>query len=373
METEEIYDLPRSTHELRPKPLPAEFSFIPGKPSIANPVPYLLIALVLLSGCSRGRKVEETAYVSAPQAFLRDQVAAVYAKTGTVKNGEAVQVLGRDRRFAHIRTADGTEGWIEQRYLISKQTYDAFQKLTQQQQNQPVQSTGTARSPTNIHLQPDRESEHLYQLDQGTKLSIMKRATSEKPLPGPSARSSGAQKPGQSNPSAPVLEDWWLIRDPQGHAGWVLGRMVDVEVPLEIAQYAEGQRIVASFVLDEVADGDKKVPQYLVLLTENRDGLPFDYTQIRIFTWNTHRHRYETAYRERKLDGVLPVLMAQENFEKEGRLPVFVLRVKDDNGNVIERKYKFISPIVRRVLAPGEQSAPVSRPPRIKKSKRSRR
>ena len=33
------------------------------------------------------------AYVSAPQAFLRDQVAAVYNKAGTVKNGEAVQVL----------------------------------------------------------------------------------------------------------------------------------------------------------------------------------------------------------------------------------------------------------------------------------------
>jgi uncharacterized protein YgiM (DUF1202 family) len=59
------------------------------------------------------------AYVSAPQAFLRDQVAAVYNKAGSVKNGEAVQVLARDRRFARVRTSTGAEGWLEQRYLVS--------------------------------------------------------------------------------------------------------------------------------------------------------------------------------------------------------------------------------------------------------------
>jgi hypothetical protein len=104
-----------------------------------------------------------------------------------------------------------------------------------------------------------------------------------------------------------------------------------------------------------VPDGDKKVAQYLVLLTEPKDGLPFDYNQIRVFTWNVRKHRYETAYRERNLDGVLPVIVSQETFEKEGSLSVFVLRVKDDTGSVLERKYKFNTPIVRRVLAPGEE------------------
>ena len=142
--------------------------------------------------------------------------------------------------------------------------------------------------------------------------------------------------------------------------------MLDVDIPLEIAQYAEGQRAVASFVLDQVTDsnnkddndktgGEKKVPQYLVLLTENKDGLPFDFNQLRVFTWNVRRHRYETAYRERNLNGVLPITLSHESFEKEGDLPVFVVRVKDETGNVIERKYKLNTPIVRRVLAPGEQ------------------
>ena len=108
-------------------------------------------------------------------------------------------------------------------------------------------------------------------------------------------------------------------------------------------------------------DGDKKVAQYLTVLTEPKDGMPFDFNQIRVFTWNVRRHRYETAYRER-MEGMLPVTVSQENFDKEGMLPVFVVRAQDDKGNIVERKYKLNTPIVRRVLAPGEQ--PVRTAPR---------
>lgn len=329
--------------------------------SFARNFAFVLLAAILFSACGRHKKAAEINYVSVPQAFLRDRVATVYSKVGNVKNGDRVEVLERERRFVRVRTDSGSEGWIEQRYLVPQETYDGFQKLSQQEQNDPLQATGTTRTDTNIHLEPGRETEHLYQLTQGTKVSIFKRALAEKVLPGatpPPAKSDGA--------SSGIQEDWWLIRDPQAHTGWVLARMVDLDVPLEIAQYAEGQRIVAFFVLDQVIDADKKVPQYLVALSEPKDGLTFDYNQIRVFTWNLHRHRYETAYRERNLNGVLPVTVSQENFDKEGTLPVFVLRVKDDDGNVSERKYKLNTPMVRRVLAPGEE------PPKPVAHKRSR-
>ena len=166
------------------------------------------------------------------------------------------------------------------------------------------------------------------------------------------------------------------MRDDQNRVGWVLARMVDVDVPLDIAQYAEGERFVAFFVLDQVPDNDKgiqkQIPQYLCVLTEPHDGLPYDFDQIRVFTWNVKKHRYETAYRERNLNGVLPVTLSQENFEREGNLPVFVIRVKDDAGNVTERKYKLNTPIVRRVLAPGEQKEVVSRRSSVVRKKRKR-
>ena len=314
-------------------------------------------ALLSLSACNRGKgRVLETMYVSAPQAFLRDRVAQVYNKVGNVKNGDRVDVLDRDRRFVKVRTSAGTEGWLEQRYLVAQTTFDGFQKLKSDHQNDPVQSMGTTRNDTNLHIEPGRDTEHLYQLASGAKLALLKRGVAEKPgavaPPNPLARK-------DNKTAGPVLEDWWLARDDQQHVvGWVLARMVDLDVPLEIAQYAEGQRFMGFFVLNEVKDGDKQVPQYLALISPPKDGMPFDYDQIRVFTWNVKRHRYETAYREHDLNGVLPVTITHETFDKEGDLPVFILDVKDDNGQTIERKYKLNTPIVRRVLAPGEQPLP---------------
>jgi SH3-like domain-containing protein len=304
-----------------------------------------LAELVLLSACSRGhRRVLEIDYVSAPQITLRDQLSQVYNKVGAAKNGERVEVLERERRFARVRTQSGVEGWVEQRYLVGQQVYDAFQKLSQEEKDAPVEGTATTRNDTNLHDEPGRDTDHLYQLAQGAKVSVLKRATVEKTLPGTAARPASSGKE-----ATPPMEDWWLVRDPEAHVGWVLGRLVDLDVPLEVAQYAEGQRITACFVLDEVNDGDKKVPQYLMLLSEAKDGLPFDYNQARVFTWNVRRHRYETAYRERNLNGVLPVTVSHEDFGKEGDLPTFTLRVKDASGNLVERKYKMNTPIVRRV------------------------
>jgi len=330
----------------------------------------LLLGAALMAGCSRGRhRVLEVAYVSAPQAALRDQVSAIYSRVGNVKNGERVEVIDREKRFARVRTAAGLEGWIEQRYLVDQKTFDGLQKLTQDNQNDPVQAPGILRNDTNLHLTPGRETEHLYQLAAGAKVAILKRATAEKqlgpPVPRPAVATS--TKAGTRTLAGPVLEDWFLVRDDLGRVGWVLARMVDVDAPIEIAQYAEGQRFVAFFQLDSVPDTDKgvqrNVPQYLCIMTDPHDGLPFDFDQVRVFTWNTRKHRYETAYREHGLRGVLPVTVTQETFDKEGALPVFLLHVKDDAGNVSDRKYKLNTPIVRRVLAPGEANvkAPVRR------------
>jgi len=361
-------------------------------------------SLTSFTGCKHsGGKVLEVAYVSGVQVNLRDRVAAVYSKSGLVKNGDRVEVLDHDRRFAKVRTSTGQMGWMEQRYLVSEQVFDQLQKLTADNANDPVQAQGVTRNDTNLHVEPGRETEHLYQILSGEKLSLLKRGTAEKggaappPLRSVSAAAKPEEKPtgtqggkagektenaaakpenpaaknagkkdeaiDQKNdqkketaaetPHAP-LEDWWLVRDSHGRVGWVLGRMVDVDIPLEVAQYAEGQRIVAFFVLNQVEDDDKKVAQYLTVLTEPKDGMPFDFNQIRVFTWNVRRHRYETAYRER-MEGMLPVTVSQEDFGKEGVLPTFTIRVLDDAGKLSERKYKLNTPIVRRVLAPGEE------------------
>ncbi len=322
----------------------------------------LLVVLALaFSGCKRGAlKSAETVYVNAPQVNLRDRVAAVYTKTGLVYNGERLEVLEKGKRFLKVKSPRGEVGWMEQRFLASSEVYDAFTKLAADNRNTPSQGKAVTRASLNIHITPGRDTEHLYQLKGGDRVDILGRATAEKPQPAgaiPVRQPTLAAKKekSQEKPAGPPLEDWSLVRDAQGHVGWVLARMIDTDVPLDVAQYAEGQRIVAYFVLNQVRDGDKEVPQYLTLLTEPRDGLPFDFNQARIFTWNLKRHRYETAYRERNLNGVFPAKVGTEDFGKEGVEPVFTLRVKDDQGNVSEKKYRLIGPIVRRVMTPQEE------------------
>ena len=364
-------------------------------------VAVLLCALLTVAfvACKHsGGRVLEIAYVSGVQVNLRNRVAVDYERVGLVKNGDRVEVLDHDRHFVKVRTATGQMGWIEQRYLVSQLVYDRLQKLTADSVNAPVQATGVTRNDTNLHVEPGRETEHLYQILAGEKLSILKRGTADKntppPItphvaPAPKSLAKPKENPSVKTPEAapvvppsaapvrngppPIIEDWWLVRDSHGRVGWVLARMVDFDIPLDVAQYAEGQRIVAFFVLNEVSDEDKKVPQYLMVVTEPKDGLPFDFNQFRVFTWNVRRHRYETAYRER-LEGMLPVTVSKEDFGKEGVLPVFVVRVIDEDGKVSERKYKLNTPIVRRVLAPGEEPAkPLHKEPHKASAKKHHR
>ncbi len=310
----------------------------------------LVCLAALLLACDRGvLESKQIGYISAQQAVLRDRLAPVYNKVGTLNNGERVEILETKKRFARVRTERGAEGWVEMRSLVDATVFDGFARLAKENAAIPGQAVGITRAVLNIHLTPDRESEHLYQLKEAEHIDILKRAVAEKPQP------NFVPKPDQPAP-ARILEDWWLVRDAQGHAGWVLTRMVDIDSPLEVAVYAEGQRIVGCFVLNKVRDGDKDVPQYLMLLSDPKDGQPFDYNQARIFTWNLKRHRYETAYRERKLAGFFPTKVGHEEFGNEGDLPTFILHTQNADGSFVDRKYKLNGPIVSRVLSPEEKA-----------------
>lgn len=188
------------------------------------------------------------------------------------------------------------------------------------------------------------------------------------------ARNKG--KPAAADQPKPY-DDWWLVRNKAGKVGWVLARMVDLDIPLEIAQYAEGQRVMGAYVLNTVHDDEKgEQPQYLVVLNEPKDGTPWDFNQLRVFSWNTKRHRYETAYRERNLVGYFPVKTSTEDFGKEGMLPVFEIRKKNEDGSITDRKYRMLGPIVREVKAAGDQPKAASSKklePSGKKGKKKRR
>ena len=160
----------------------------------------VLFLLALASACKRATLVQhQYMYVSAPETSLRDRVATMYNKIGTVHNGDRLEVLEKQRRFLRVRTDSGQEGWIEERSLVSQEVYDAFQKLVQDSTGQPVQAHGTTRAELNMHDTPSREAEHLYQLKDGEKVDILKRATAPKvPPKAPTATQTGKSNAAQS-------------------------------------------------------------------------------------------------------------------------------------------------------------------------------
>ncbi len=317
----------------------------------------------MLWGCSKARaKSGDVAYVALPQVTVRDRVAAVYNKVSVLRNGDRVEILDHRKLFDRIRTREGTEGWVETRSLVGKDVFDGFEQLASANSATVVQAKGIARAELNMHVTPGRQTETLYQLKKNDSVDVLRRASAEKPPPKVSSVPDTSFSPAKSasaKPSGPALEDWWLVRDTQNHVGWVYGRLLDFDVPLEIARYAENKRMVGFFVLNQISTASgKTVPQYLTLLTEPKEGMPFDYDQVRVFTWNTRRDRYETVFLEHKLNGIFPARVGTETFDKkQGAIPIFVLRLRTPGGAVVDRKYKMDGVQVRPVVADAPATA----------------
>lgn len=296
-----------------------------------------LLALLPVIGCGRfvPHAPVESVYVVAENASLIDRVAPVNNRVAEVANGQRLQVLEHGRRFLKVKTEHGEVGWIEEHEVIDQKTCDDFAQLEKDHAHDPVVATGTLREEYWLHETPGRQTDRFYLLPADAKLQLLERASVPKPkaaqpVPVPLQQAADHGKP--APPPQPQLEDYWLVRDGSGHVGWVRARALDEDVPDAIAGLGEGQKIVGAYVLRTVDDPDanvpgNQVPEYVVVMAPWKDGLPYDFDQVRVFTWNVKKHRYETAYRQRNLVGYLPMTVSQQTFGKQQQEPVFSFRV----------------------------------------------
>jgi SH3-like domain-containing protein len=371
-----------------------------------GPVPGVLLltsalGFAMLGGCSslRPKPQAEYVYVTAKETFLRDRLAAVTNRTGTVENGERLEVVEHARRYFRVKTPKGEEGWIDEKAVATQEVFEAFQALGKAHKNNPAVASAVVRDDVNLHLKPGRQTEVFYRLPEGDKVQLLERATLPKPVPGwvapakpvapgNTAKATGTAGTGTSAAPPIAMEDWWLARDAQGRTGWLLSRYVDVDAPDSVTRYAEGQRIVGAYVLATVNDpgadqDDKNIPIYLTLMAPYTAGLPFDFDQVRVFTWNLKMHRYETAFREKNIEGYLPVAigMQKDPYGKavvaETPLPSFTYKVLAADagpvvpnpvtgmvtpGRTIAKTYRLEGNLVRRVAAPGSKDEPEAHP-----------
>ncbi|MGD0470988.1 MAG: SH3 domain-containing protein [Terriglobales bacterium] len=316
-------------------------------------------------------------YVSIRTTYLHDRVAPVSNRVCEVVNGQPLEVLERGKRFLKVKTGKNEIGWIEERAVIDEKTYDGFVQLGVQHKDDPAQATATLRDDLAMHLLPGRETPRFYLLAANAKVQLLARASALKnaadasalPLPAKAAKPGEAGKaPPAANPKTtappnaagaepvapPVMEDWWLARDAQGRVGWLLAGRLDVDVPDEIAQYAEDKRIVGAWVLTKVTDSesdtaDHQVPEYLTVLDPLQSGLPFDFDEVRVFTWSIKHHRYETAFRLHPIQGYLPVRVFTRNTAK-GNVPAFSFQIAGNNDVRTDPATGITRPVTARTI-----------------------
>jgi hypothetical protein len=326
---------------------------------------------LLLAGCARFHHEEhDHVYVSARQVFLRDRVAAVSNRVAMVTNGETLEVVERGKRFTKVRTPKGEVGWLEDHAIIDDKLYRQFQDLDTQHASDPVEATGVLRDDLYLHVLPGRDTPHFLVIAGNSKVQLLERGTVQKTGPGtppvvkpklPVAAMTTAPQGKSTNVLAPApnpvpMEDWWLVRDASGHTGWLLAGRMDVDVPDEIGGYAEGQRMVGAYpiarVMDSGAEHTRKwgknasargkeagegsatsasdaiapLPvehtEYVTVLSPPKGGLPYDFDQVRVFTWSLNHHRYETGYRLHGIQGYMPVKLSTETVNGQ-TFPVF--------------------------------------------------
>jgi len=352
-----------------------------------------LSCVLLLTGCNRfHHEQHETVYVaSARPVYLHDRVAPVSNRVCQVVNGQALQVLEHGRRFLKVETGKNEIGWIEERAVIDGKTYEAFLQLAAQNKNAPVAATATLRDDLAMHLLPGRETERFYLLAGNSKVELLARASAPKkpaealaPLPPPNTAKSvavgksapqsksaplsakakpeiatkppatGTAKAVPAEPVPPEMDDWWLARDTQGRVGWLLASRLDVDVPDEIAGYAEGQRIIGAWVLTKVTDNEADTPnhqvaEYLTILAPPTNGLPYDFDQVRVFTWSLKHHRYETAFRLHPIQGYLPVKVFTQS-TPNGTVPAFSFELATSGSVVTDPATGIARPVAPRTI-----------------------
>ncbi|MDR3799610.1 MAG: SH3 domain-containing protein [Terracidiphilus sp.] len=319
------------------------------------------------------------AYVaSARPVYLHDRVAPVSNRVCQVVNGQPLQVLEHGRRFLKVKTQKNEIGWIEERATIDEKIYDGFVQLAAESKNDPVAATATLRDDLAMHLLPGRETERFYLLPGNTKVQLLVRASAPKKAAevfGPSPKNAATPTVGGRNAPAtgnakpatakappvavaetapPDLEDWWLARDPQGHVGWLLASRLDVDVPDEVAQYAEGQRMVGAWMLTKVTDSGADPPgdkaEYVTALAPPTPGQPFDFDQVRVFTWSLKHHRYETAFRLHPIQGYLPVLVFSQN-SASGKVPAFSFELASSANVTTDPATGITRPVAPRTIS----------------------
>jgi hypothetical protein len=310
---------------------------------------------------------------------LRKDIPLQSPVVATVKHGDKLEIIRRRRRFLEVRTARGAEGWIEDHLLLSGDEIAALQDIERRARRMPSQGIASTYEMLNVHTQPNRLSPSFFQIKEGEKVDVVAHVSTPRTSPerkplipprpkvvAPTRKHAEPRFPLPPLPAPPpppanwielsktppevkqqiaashVVEpapndDWSLVRNAAGESGWVLTRRLFMAIPDDVAQYAEGHRITSYFSLGDVRDGGQVKHNWLWTTIAGGDHA-YDFDSFRVFIWSLRRHRYETAYIQRNVEGYFPVV---------ARPPGFSVCLQASGGGRVRHSYVFLINVVR--------------------------
>jgi len=325
------------------------------------------------------------AYVGPSTLSLRRELAVKSPTSATVKHGEKLSILEYRHRLVRVRTAQGAEGWTDMRQLLTPEQMDALRRVADSASHYSSQGTATVYESLNMHTEPSRSSPSFWQIPENGKVDVIghklapraapasistpgvvrpappRKKAKERPAPSKIGAPPRPQAPKlpenwlalsvpKLEPPAPAapeppknpqaaahgpMDDWSLVRTPDGKVGWVLTRPLSMAIPDDVAQYAEGHRITSYFSLGQVQDGESVKNNWL-WTTIAKGSEPYEFDSFRVFVWSRKHHRYETAYIERNVVGHYPIEVHNADSN-----PSFSLFVETEDGHYYRKTYSF--------------------------------
>jgi len=386
----------------------------------------LLLCFSLLGSCGNEgpppRRVLARAFAGEKRIDLRKDLAFRAEIVETAVFGEPLDILQWKRRYALVRTVSGKEGWLDGRVLVRAQEMDALKQIAKDFRDTVPMGQAKVYEILNIHTSPNRSSPSFEKLppeelvdvlghrvalrapyqgpvqpakpvrrkkkkaekDEGPKVAPppaprppglpadwkeISRSTAEIPDPKAPGRGGSVKNAMLLTKTRPVevgprYDDWTLVRTKGGGIGWALSSALTMALPEDVAQYANRNRITSYFPVGEVVDPEKGRKQHFLWTTMSKRAQPYQFDSFRVLTFNTKRHRYETAHWEKELTGYLPIRVMDPS---EGP-PVFNLVLEDADGVFWRRRYIFQNNKVKfldqsRVERPRLPTAPEDLPP----------
>ena len=219
-------------------------------------------------------------FVCTPSTSLMLSARSGFKPIREIPNGEQMTALVEKDDWLKVRTKRGEEGWVLKAETAPLEVLDRAKKAAAEAAKEQVQYQGRLNGDANLRLEPDKNAAFPRRLKKGDTVYILDHS-----------RANGS---------------FLKVRSAEGHAGWVAAWLVEPRICPELEPYQEDRRLGACVELNRIVTEDGQHPQ-LLLADAKSASTDVDFDRIRTFTWNPRKTRYETAYVEREMRGVLPI------------------------------------------------------------------